>query len=118
MFIIFIESFFCIYLIGRQMNSLNTIFIIRDIIEQLDVHLFLPFKIIQKQKNTCFNQISYNYFYLQSIERIPEKAKEFNEQDEDELDEEEESKFCTLPRSNNGFTIRHVSYTTYLTLAS
>lgn len=42
---------------------------------------------------------------------------EFNEQDEDEFDEEEESKFCTLPRSNNGFTIRHVSALTRLFLA-
>lgn len=41
---------------------------------------------------------------FQSIERIPEKSIE-----EDEEREEEESKFCTLPRSNNGFTIRQVS---------
>lgn len=48
-------------------------------------------------------------FHLQSIERIPDKANVFNEADEDGFDEEEESKFCTLPRSSNGFTIRHVS---------
>lgn len=46
--------------------------------------------------------------YLQSFDRIPETTHEFNEEDEDAFDEEEESKFCTLPRSNNGFTIRHV----------
>lgn len=40
---------------------------------------------------------------LQSIERIPERTVE-----EEEEDNEEESKFCTLPRSNNGFTIRQV----------
>lgn len=48
------------------------------------------------------------FFYLQSFDRIPETTHEFNEEDEDAFDEEEESKFCTLPRSNNGFTIRHV----------
>lgn len=46
---------------------------------------------------------------MQSFDRIPEKEHEFNEEDEDAYDDEEESKFCTLPRSNNGFTIRHVS---------
>lgn len=53
---------------------------------------------------------SYNFSSssLQSFDRIPEKRHEFNEEDEDAYDEEEESKFCTLPRSNNGFTIRHV----------
>ncbi|XP_055299285.1 uncharacterized protein LOC129566918 isoform X2 [Sitodiplosis mosellana] len=47
----------------------------------------------------------------QSFDRIPEKTHEFNEEDEDAYDEEEESKFCTLPRSNNGFTIRHARFT-------
>ncbi|XP_031623120.1 uncharacterized protein LOC116340656 [Contarinia nasturtii] len=47
----------------------------------------------------------------QSFDRIPEKSHEFNEEDEDAYDEEEESKFCTLPRSNNGFTIRHARFT-------
>lgn len=42
---------------------------------------------------------------------------EFNEEDEDGFDEEEESKFCTLPRSNNGFTIRHVCAFTHFFLA-
>lgn len=49
------------------------------------------------------------FFTFQSFDRIPDKSHEFNEEDEDAYDEEEESKFCTLPRSNNGFTIRHVS---------
>lgn len=51
---------------------------------------------------------NYFLFLFQSFDRIPEKTHEFNEEDEDAFDEEEESKFCTLPRSNNGFTIRHV----------
>lgn len=51
---------------------------------------------------------SFQFYASQSFDRIPETTHEFNEEDEDAFDEEEESKFCTLPRSNNGFTIRHV----------
>lgn len=48
------------------------------------------------------------YFFI-VLQAFADKTVEFNEEDEDDFDEEEESKFCTLPRSNNGFTIRHVS---------
>lgn len=32
----------------------------------------------------------------------------YDEEEEDQYIREEESKFCTLPRSGNGFTIRQV----------
>lgn len=61
-----------------------------------------------RQDNSMIFIENYFLFLFQSFDRIPEKTHEFNEEDEDAFDEEEESKFCTLPRSNNGFTIRHV----------
>lgn len=69
-------------------------------------------KIIIVSKNLLCFWILFLIFFislLQSFDRISEKVSEFNEEDEDELNEEEESKFCTLPRCTNGFTIRHVS---------
>lgn len=73
-----------------------------------EIYLYLMCGDVDFHVNLCFD-FSLFLFYLQSFDRIPEPAThEFNEEDEDAFDEEEESKFCTLPRSSNGFTIRHV----------
>lgn len=92
-----------IYIIRLRMLACRKDFIFRGKPHSIyEAHTNFMTTINRRIIQSIFSYLLFSICSFQSIERIPEKLKESEE------DDEEESKFCTLPRSNNGFTIRQV----------